>query len=117
MILIKLLIAISLIFCININVNAAEVLQVRSSRVLQIGDQNRNYTVEIACIDVDSKMEYDARTWLRSKLPRKTRVNLRPLSAENGVLVARVLPIGSTDDISKEMIAKGLAIDKCKDNN
>ena len=102
------------IFFINLSVSAAEILQVRNSEILQIGDQNRNYTVQIACVEVNSEMQSDTINWLKLKLPRKTRVNLRPLSSENGILVARVIPIGSAYDISKEMIEKGFAVNTCE---
>ena len=35
------------------SVCSAEVLQVTSSSVLQIGDNNRNYKIRIACINID----------------------------------------------------------------
>jgi hypothetical protein len=34
------------------SVQAAEVLQVRSGTVLQVGDHNRTYTVELACLTI-----------------------------------------------------------------
>ncbi len=37
------------------SINAAEVLQVSSSRLLQVGDNNRIYNVEIACLNIKSK--------------------------------------------------------------
>ena len=69
---------------------AAEVLQVRSGTLLQIGDGNRNYTVRLACLDVTPEANAKAVAWLRQQLPRRSRVNLRPVGSENGILVARV---------------------------
>ena len=96
-----------------VNVHAAEVLQVRHSSLLQIGDQNRNYTVRIACIDIDEDQSDEALSWLKLNLARKTRVNLRPLSSNNGVLIARVIPLGSEIDISTQMIEQGLGQSSC----
>jgi len=69
---------------------AAEVLQVRSGTVLQIGDGNRNYTVRLACLRVAPESNAEAVAWLRQQLPRRSRVNLRPVGSEDGMLVARV---------------------------
>ena len=69
---------------------AAEVLQVRSGTLLQIGDGNRNYTVRLACLDVTPEANAQAVAWLRQQLPRRSRVNLRPVGSEDGILVARV---------------------------
>ena len=57
---------------------AAEVLQVRSSTLLQIGDGNRNYSVRLACIAVDPVNEEAAVDLLKKAVPRRKRVNLRP---------------------------------------
>ena len=59
-------------------VQAAEVLQVRSSSLLQVGDHNRTYTVALACSAVDASQEAEATAWLRQELPRRRKVNLRP---------------------------------------
>jgi endonuclease YncB( thermonuclease family) len=88
---------------------AAEVLQVRGATVLQLGDQNRSYTVELACIAVPDAQQDQALVWLRQALPRHTRVNLRPMGQNQGVLLARVQKIGSADDVGAGLIAAGLA--------
>ena len=69
---------------------AAEVLQVRSGTLLQIGDGNRNYTVRLACLAVSPEANAEAVALLRQQLPRRSRVNLRPVGSEDGILVARV---------------------------
>ena len=57
-------------------VQAAEVLQVRSSSLLQVGDHNRTYTVALACSAVDASQEAEATAWLRQELPRRRKVCL-----------------------------------------
>ncbi len=93
---------------------AAEVLQVRSGRLLQIGDHNRTYTVELACIAIPSEGNAAATAWLRQQLPRRARVNLRPSGSNNGTLVARVERLDSGDgsnrtDMATGLVAAGLA--------
>ena len=104
-------------FCLlfwAIPVSAAEVLQVRSSSLLQVGDHNRTYTVELACVAVDPSQELEAVSWLREQLPRRRRVNLRPVGSRDGQLLAKVTPIGDSADLSTGLVAASLAADSCQ---
>ena len=92
---------------------AAEVLQVRTASLLQVGDGNRTYTVQLACIDVEPDAESAALGWLREQLPRRRRVNLRPVGRREGQLLARVTPLGDEQDLSTGLVAAGLAGDSC----
>ncbi len=94
-------------------VNAAEVLQVRTASLLQVGDHNRTYTVELPCLSVPEGEEAAAVAWLRQQLPRRRRVNLRPVGSRDGQLLARVTPIGESQDLSAGLVAAGLARDAC----
>jgi len=88
---------------------AAEVLQVRSGVLLQVGDQNRSYPVQLGCISVTPELSGAAEDWLRQELPRRTRVNLRPLGSADGVLLARVQVLRGGDDLGTGLISAGLA--------
>ena len=92
---------------------AAEVLQVRSATLLQIGDRNRNYSVQLACVQVDPEDEPQAQDWMRRALPRRRRVNLRPEGSADGVLLARVTPIGDDLDLGSALVSEGLAQVTC----
>ena len=92
---------------------AAEVLQVRTASLLQVGDRNRTYTVELPCIAISEGGDAAAVAWLREQLPRRRRVNLRPVGSHQGQLVARVTPIGESVDLSNGLISAGLASDSC----
>jgi len=88
---------------------AAEVLQVRTATLLQIGDRNRNYAIELACIAIDAADESAAMAWLRQELPRHTRVNLRPYGERQGLLLAKVSRLDGQQDLGAGLIAAGLA--------
>ncbi|MBD2719748.1 hypothetical protein [Synechococcus sp. FACHB-909] len=88
---------------------AAEVFQVRSGTLLQVGDGNRSYPVELACMELAPGQETEAISWLRQVLPRRTRVNLRPMGQRDGTLLARVSLLAGGDDIADGLIAAGLA--------
>tara|TARA_B100000965_G_scaffold399302_1_gene418970 strand:- start:283 stop:630 length:348 start_codon:yes stop_codon:yes gene_type:complete len=94
-------------------VNAAEILQVSSSTVLLIGDNNRTYTVKIACAEISPDLEERSFNWLKKQLPRHTKVNLKPKGSIDGVLVAKVIPFNSDLDITEKYINEGLALNKC----
>ena len=94
-------------------VYAAEILQVTSSSVLLIGDNNRTYTVKIACTDISPDMEERSVSWLKKQLPRHTKVNLKPKGSVDGILVAKVIPFNSDIDIGEKYINEGLAKNKC----
>ena len=110
---IKTLILFISFFCVFSQVYAAEILQVSSSSVLLIGDNNRTYTVKIACTEISPDLEEQSVNWLKKQLPRHTKVNLKPKGSVDGVLVAKVIPFDSNIDITEKYINEGLATNKC----
>jgi hypothetical protein len=109
----KILILFIFFFCFFSQVYAAEILQVSSSSILLIGDNNRTYTVKIACAEVSPDLEEKSLIWLTKELPRHTKVNLRPKGSVDGVLVAKVIPFNSNIDITEKYINEGLATNNC----
>ncbi len=95
------------------NIFAAEILQIRSSTQLQIGDRNRSYTVNLACIEVESDNESLAIDWLKLNLKRGKRVNFKPEGSINGFLLARVSSVDGKSDFGNSLIEKGLAKSTC----
>jgi len=91
--------------------SAAEVLQVSGPDRLLIGDRNRSGLVQLGCMAVTPGSEAAAQAWLRLRLPRRTRVNLRPLAeGEDGLLVARVRGLDrDTGDLAEGLVAAGQA--------
>jgi endonuclease YncB( thermonuclease family) len=92
---------------------AAELRQVRTATVLQVGDSNRSYSVRLACIAVAADQEQEAVRWLKQAVSRGSRLNLRPLGQDDGQLLARVssLPRGQRpgQDLGAGLVAAGLA--------
>ncbi|MFZ9270572.1 MAG: hypothetical protein ACO23C_04910 [Prochlorococcaceae cyanobacterium] len=86
---------------------AAEVLQVRSATLLQVGDQNRSYGVELACLVLNPEQQQQATDWLRQDLPRRTRVNLRPRGSDQGLLLAQVERLDRSTDVARDLVAAG----------
>lgn len=88
---------------------AAELLQVRQATLLQIGDGNRSLAVRLACLQVAPEQAEAAEAWLRRELPRRSRVNLRPIGSEAGQLLAKITRLGDSQDLGSRLIAAGLA--------
>ena len=109
----KIFIVLISLFCFFSKAYAAEILQVTNSSLLLIGDNNRTYTVKIACAEISPDLEEKSLSWLKKQLPRHTKVNLKPKGSVDGVLVARVIPFDSNVDISEKYINEGLATKKC----
>ena len=110
---IKIIVLFISLFCVISKVNAAEIVQVINSSVLLIGDNNRTYTVKIACTEIRPELEEKSVEWLKKQLPRHTKVNLKPKGSIDGMLIAKIIPFNSNIDISEEYIKEGLAINKC----
>lgn len=81
----------------------------RSPSLLQVGDGNRSYTVELACMTPIDGQSDQALAWMRQQLPRRSRVNLRPIGNHDGILLARVQKLGVDQDVSSGLIASGFA--------
>tara|TARA_Y100001968_G_scaffold118880_1_gene108346 strand:+ start:458 stop:811 length:354 start_codon:yes stop_codon:yes gene_type:complete len=110
---IRIFIFLIIFFSFFSKVSAAEVLQVSSSSLLLIGDNNRTYRVKIACTEISPDLEEKSVNWLKKQLPRHTKVNLKPRGFVDGILVARVIPFNSEIDITEKYINEGLASKKC----
>ena len=93
---------------------SAEILQISSASVFQIGDQNRNYKVKLDCINIDPSQEEEAVNWLRSELPRHSKINLLPKGYKEGILLAKIIKLKSNKDISKSMANLGFGELACK---
>ena len=104
-----LLLLISGLLLAPVKLSAAEVLQVREADLLLIGDQNRTYSVRLACADIIQGQEQNSIDFLRRQLPRRQKVNLMPMGSKDGLLLARVRPLGSSQDLSGLLVENELA--------
>ena len=103
------LLIVYLFFLSPLDILAAEVLQVQSSSTIRLGDRNRNYTVRLSCLEIDDDKEAESIAWLKKELPRGKKVNLRPQGSKEGVLLAKITPLNSDDELSKQMVNLGFA--------
>ena len=83
-----------LIFKPNVS-SSAEILQINSSSNIEIGDQNRNLSINLFCIDVDYKDEIAAIALLKKNFPRGTKVKLKFFGKNNDNFLAKVYSLNN----------------------
>ena len=96
-----------------LNAYSAEILQINSSKSVLIGDQNRNLTIRLSCVDVNDNDELKAITLLKKEFPRGSKVKIKPFGLKENVLIAKVFNIKGTKEMSELLIAKNLTKKDC----
>ena len=105
----KILIIICLIVLNPVLVNSAEILQIKSSNTILVGDQNRNLTIGLFCVDVNENDEIEAINILKSEFPRGSKVKIKPFGFKENVLLAKVFNIKGTKEMTELLFAKNLS--------
>ena len=109
----KFLIIICLIILNPVLVNSAEILQIKSSNTILVGDQNRNLTIGLFCVDVNENDEIEATDLLKSEFPRGSKVKIKPFGFKENVLLAKVFDIKGTKEMTELLVAKDLTSKIC----
>ena len=109
----KILIIICLIFLNPVIVNSAEILQIKSSNTILVGDQNRNLTIGLFCVDVNENDELEATNLLKSEFPRGSKVKIKPFGSKENVLLAKVFNIKSNKEMTELLVDKDLTSEIC----
>jgi len=111
--LLRILIIICLIVFNPVLVNSAEILQIKSSNTILVGDQNRNLTIGLFCVNVNENDEIEATNLLKSEFPRGSKVKIRPFGFKENVLLAKVFNIKGTKEMTELLVAKDLTREIC----
>ena len=109
----KFLIIICLIILNPLIVNSAEILQIKSSNTILVGDQNRNLTIGLFCVDVNENDELEATKLLKSEFPRGSKVKIKPFGFKDNLLLAKVFNIQGTKEMTEILVSKDLASEIC----
>ena len=102
-----------MIFLNPVMVNSAEILQINSSNTIMVGDQNRNLTIRLSCVDVNQNDELEATNLLKSEFPRGSKVKIKPFGFKENLLLAKVFNIKGTKDMTELLVAKDLTSEIC----
>tara|TARA_B100001996_G_scaffold242079_1_gene187293 strand:+ start:295 stop:645 length:351 start_codon:yes stop_codon:yes gene_type:complete len=92
---------------------SAEILQINSSKSVLVGDQNRNLTIRLSCVDVNDNDELKAITLLKKEFPRGSKVKIKPFGIKDNVLIAKVFNINGNKEMSELLISKKLTTQDC----
>ena len=109
----KILIIVCLIILNPVVVNSAEILQIKSSNTILVGDQNRNLTIGLFCVDVNENDEFEATNLLKSEFPRGSKVKIKPFGFKDNLLLAKVFNIKGTKEMAEILVSKDLARKIC----
>ena len=109
----KILMIICLIVLSPEIVNSAEILQIKSSNIILVGDQNRNLTIGLFCVDVNENNEIEESNLLKSEFPRGSKVKIKPFGFKENVLLAKVFNIKGTKEMTELLVAKNLSSEIC----
>ncbi len=110
---IKIFIIVFLIALNPIIVNSAEILQIKSSNTILVGDQNRNLTIGLFCVDVNENDEIEATNLLKREFPRGSKVKIKPFGFKDNILLAKVFDIKGTKEMTELLVAKDLTVEIC----
>ena len=109
----KILIIVCLIFLYPAIVNSAEILHIKSSNTILVGDQNRNLTIGLFCVDVNENDELEAANLLKSEFPRGSKGKIKPFGFKENLLLAKVFNIKGNKEMTELLVAKDLTSDIC----
>ena len=102
-----------MIFLNPVVANSAEILQIKSSNTILVGDQNRNLNIGLFCVDVNENDELEATKLLKSEFPRGSKVKIKPFGFKENVLLAKVFDIKGTKEMTELLVAKDLTGEIC----
>ena len=102
-----------MIFLNPVIANSAEILQIKSSNTILVGDQNRNLTIGLFCVDVNENDELEATNLLKSEFPRGSKVKIKPFGFKENVLLAKVFNINGTKEMTELLVAKDFTEENC----
>ena len=95
-------------------VNSAEILQIKSSNTILVGDQNRNLTIGLFCVDVNKNDELEATNLLKKEFPRGSKVKIKPFGFKGNILLAKVFNTKSNKEMTELLVAEDLTSEICQ---
>ena len=93
--------------------NSAEILQIKSSNTILVGDQNRNLTIGLFCVDLNENHDIKANNILKSEFPRGSKVKIKPFGFKENVLLAKVFNIKGTKEMTELLVANNYSSEIC----
>ena len=95
------------------DINSAEILQIKDSKTIIIGDQNRNLSINLVCSNVNLENEISALELLRVKFPRGTKVKIKPLGFKDNNLLAKIYKLNENIEMNQLLYTNNLSEQVC----
>ena len=112
---ISLVVIFFLIVANPIRTYSAEILQINNFNNILVGDQNRDLSIKLFCVNINDVEDEDiAINLLKREFPRGSKVKIKPMGFEENKLVARVFNISETKEMSDLLNAKDLTKESCR---
>ena len=80
-----------------------------------MGDQNRDLSIKLFCVDISEDDEQIAINLLKKEFPRGTKVKIKPMGFKENIIIAKVFNINETKEMSELLFAKNLTEENCRD--
>ena len=109
----KILLIFLLMVIYPLEIYSAEILQIKSSNSVLVGDQNRNLTIRLFCVDVNDNDEIRATNLLKREFPRGSKVKIKSFGFKEDILLAKVFNIKGTKEMTELLISEDLTKEKC----
>ena len=94
---------------------SAEILQINNSSSILVGDQNRDLSIKLFCVEINNEIdEKIALNLLKKEFPRGSKVKIKPIGFKENILIAKVFDINETKEMSDLLIAKNLSKQTCQ---
>ena len=94
--------------------HSAEILQINSSDNILVGDQNRNLSIQLFCIEINENDQQIAVDLLRKEFPRGTKIKIKSFGFKKDILLAKVFNLNETKEMTDLLISNNLSKDNCK---
>ena len=94
---------------------SAEILQINNSNSIIVGEQNRDLSIKLFCVEINNEEdEQIAINLLKKEFPRGSKVKIKPIGLKENILIAKVFDINETKEMSELLIAENLSKETCQ---
>ena len=98
---------------IPINVNSAELLQIKDVKTILVGDQNRSLYLSLYCIEINENEKEKAIEILKKNFPRGTKVKIKPYGSNGNRLLAKIFRVDDETEMTELLNSFDLSEKNC----
>tara|TARA_Y100000589_G_scaffold138829_1_gene132764 strand:+ start:55 stop:438 length:384 start_codon:yes stop_codon:yes gene_type:complete len=84
-----------------ITANSAELLQIKDTNTILVGDQNRSLYLNLYCIDINENEKEKAIEILKRNFPRGTKVKIKPYGSDGNRLLAKIFKVDDETEMTE----------------